>query len=418
MENELPKDFYKNNRIQLLKKVNKNSIVLVFSGNAPHRSNDTYYPFEVNRNFYYLTGIERENLVYMAVRFQDQVEEFLFVEKGDPVLEKWVGKKITPQKATEISGVKSVFYYDYLSTKVNSLFMNARINIEHIYVDFDRYSWDDPLTLGGEFYLDVHKKYPYLQCHDLSKLLIPLRYIKNSHEVSMIKKAIDITNEGIKSLMSNAEENIYEYQLEAFFDFTIKSKGAKLAFDTISASGKNATILHYVQNNQIIQNNSLILFDLGARVNNYCADISRTFPVNGKFSDRQREIYSIVLNCMKEVIKMMQPGKSMIDINKFAKDFLAKSCKNIGLIDNLEEITKYYYHSIGHSLGLNTHDVGDRDIVLQPGMVYTCEPGLYIEEEGIGIRIEDDILITENGNINLSEHIIKEIDDIENFMQK
>ncbi|MFZ7134602.1 MAG: aminopeptidase P N-terminal domain-containing protein [Eubacteriales bacterium] len=413
----LNKEFYRSNRQALMDLVKDNSIVLMFSGKAPHKSQDAYYPYEVNRNFYYLTGIERENIIYMAIKTDHEFEEFLFLEKNDPILEKWVGKKLPSEEAREISGVDSIFNDDYFRTKLNSIMANVRSNIQHVYFDFNRNAWDDPHTLSLDFYNELHSKYPYLLCKDLSKLLIQLRSIKKPQEIKTIKKAIDITNEGIKNLMMNAKDHIYEYELEAYFNFTIKSKGAGFAFDTIAASGKNATILHYIQNNNQINTNDLILFDLGASVFHYCADITRTFPVNGKFTERQKQIYDIVLSCMNKVIDHMQPGSSMGNINKLAKQLLAQGCKDIGLIDDLEDINRYYYHSIGHPLGLDTHDVGDRDVVLQPGMVYTCEPGLYIEEEGIGIRIEDDILITETGNFNLSGHIIKEVDDIENFMQ-
>lgn len=417
MHKELNEVFYINNRKSLLESIKENSMVILFSGKAHHKSNDAYFPYEIDRNFYYLTGIRRENIIYMAVKTSEKSEEFLFVEKSDPVLEKWVGKKLSSSEATNISGVESIFYDDYLKQKINSVIANVKNNIENVYLDFSRNAWDDEDAMSNTFYEEIKHIYPFLQCHDLSKNLVALRSIKKHQEIEVMKQAIDITNSGILSLMKHAKDGIYEYQLEAYFDFTVKSNGADYAFDTIAAAGKNATILHYVQNNCLISKNDLILFDLGANVDSYCADITRTFPVSGKFTDRQKVIYNIVLSCMKEVINNMKPGASMFDINNLARQLLAKGCKDIGLIDSLDDITKYYYHSIGHPLGLDTHDVGDRDIILKPGMVYTCEPGLYIEEEGIGIRIEDDILITENGNVNLSAHIIKEVDEIEAYMR-
>jgi len=189
------------------------------------------------------------------------------------------------------------------------------------------------------------------------------------------------------------------------------------AFHTIAASGVNATVLHYDTNNSQTKYGDLILFDLGCAWNHYAADISRTFPVNGKFTERQKEVYSAVLDVEKRVIETIKPGVKMSELNKLAKDMLADKCRQLGLIgDNDDDVLNYYYHSIGHALGLDTHDVGGREFVLEPGMVITIEPGLYIEAELMGIRIEDNILVTEGGYENLSAAIIKEVDDIEAFM--
>lgn len=411
-------NFFIENRKSLYSLLKNNSIVILFSGKAPHKSNDVYYDFEVNRNFYYLTGIQRENTIFMAFKTNNKIQEFLFIEKNDPVLEKWIGKKITAEEATKMSGIENIFDDDYFRIKLNSIINLISNNIETIYFDLDKYAWDDANSIGLNFSNKIQSNYPFLKIENVYKFLVQLRSIKKTEEIELIKKSIDITKDGIELIIKHAIPGIKECELEAYFDFTLKSKGVKHAFSTIAASGKNATILHYVNNDRIINNNDLILFDLGASINNYCADISRTFPINGIFTQRQKTIYNIVLSCMKIVISNMKPGVSMRDINILAKKNLAQECKKIGLINSLDEIDKYYYHSIGHPLGLDTHDVGDRDIILKPGMIYTCEPGLYIEEESIGIRIEDDILITENGNINLSEHIIKEVEEIETFFEK
>ena len=210
---------------------------------------------------------------------------------------------------------------------------------------------------------------------------------------------------------------MYEYQAESVFNYTITNNGADgNAFDTIAASGENAVILHHIENDSKVKKDNLILMDLGAQYNQYASDISRTLPVSGKFTERQKELYNIVLNTQKEVIKIMIPGTPFSKMNEIAKEFFAKELINLGLIQNEEEVAKYYYHGVGHYMGLDTHDLGSREVDLQPGMVITCEPGLYIAEENIGIRIEDDILITEKGNEVLSKAIIKEVDDIERFM--
>ena len=262
-------------------------------------------------------------------------------------------------------------------------------------------------------------KYPHLKIKNIFHNIAKLRMVKNDREVELIQKAIGITKEGILAMAKNLTPGMKEYEVEAYFDFKIKSLGASAhAFSTICAAGKNATVLHYEDNNQEAKDGDLILFDLGAEYDYYCSDISRTIPVNGKFTDRQKQIYQIVLNAMKEVEKNTKPGLTLADLNNIAKKALAKGCIEIGLIEKEEEIGKYYFHSVGHSLGLDTHDVWIVDSKLEEGAVITNEPGLYIEEEGIGIRLEDDLLVTKDGCINLSKDIPVEIEDIEALMSK
>ena len=210
-----------------------------------------------------------------------------------------------------------------------------------------------------------------------------------------------------------------EYELESYFDFHIKNNGQRTnSFKTIAAGGKNATILHYSSNNCELNDGDLVLFDLGCKTNFYCSDITRTFPVNGVFTERQKEVYNEVLNVNKKCIEFLKPGVTRKEFNNYADSLIIKACYNLGLIKEDKEYRNYYWHSIGHSLGLDTHDPCDYNKPLQEGYVITVEPGIYIEEENIGIRIEDDVLITKNGAENLSESIIKEVDDIEKFMKK
>jgi len=246
-----------------------------------------------------------------------------------------------------------------------------------------------------------------------------LRLIKSEEEIELIREAIDITDKGIKALMINSKAGMKEYELEAYFDFTLKSNGVTdYAFHTIAAGGKNATILHYHENNSELKNDELVLFDLGAQYKYYNADISRTFPVNGKFTERQKQVYNVVLRAQEAVTAIAKPGILFSVLNETAKKVLTEGCIELGLIKETSELSKYYFHGVSHYLGLDTHDVGSRDIELRPGMVFTNEPGLYIEEENIGIRIEDDILITEDGCENLSKQIIKTVEEIEEFMAK
>ncbi len=219
--------------------------------------------------------------------------------------------------------------------------------------------------------------------------------------------------------MTNAKPGMMEYEIEANFDYVLKCNGVTdYAFHTIAASGVNATVLHYSQNNTKTQEGDLILFDLGAQWNYYNADITRTFPLNGKFTERQKEIYNIVLKAMEDTMAVIRPGVPFSKLNETTRASLAEGLKGIGLIKEDSELSRYYFHGVSHYLGLDTHDVGSGEMELKPGMVLTVEPGLYIEEEKIGIRIEDDVLVTDSGYENLSKDIIKTIEDIEAFMNR
>ncbi|MTI70515.1 MAG: aminopeptidase P family protein [Firmicutes bacterium] len=409
------KDFYINKRKKILDSVDDNSIVVLFSGKAPLRSADQNYRFTPNRNFYYLTGLERENFILLISKRKNKIKETLFIEKPNKELEKWLGFKMRKDEANEISGIEDIKYVNSFNEFFNSIV--SKNDFKNLYLDLERRAFETKDTEAIKFSDKVVKRYPYLNINNLYNDLSLLRMIKSTEEIKEIQRAIAITKEGIKNLMKNSKPGIKEYQLEAYFDFTIKSLGAKEnAFNTIAASGKNATILHYEDNKGELKDNDLILFDLGVEHNYYCSDISRTFPVNGNFTKRQKDIYNLVLKAEIQTIKEAKPGLTLKELNEITKKILAEGCMKLGILNNEKEISKYYYHGVSHFLGLDTHDVGDYERKLEPGMVITVEPGLYIAEENIGIRIEDDILITEDGSKNLSENIIKTVEEIENFM--
>jgi Xaa-Pro aminopeptidase len=254
--------------------------------------------------------------------------------------------------------------------------------------------------------------------YDAHPILAKLRQIKRPVEVENIKKAIEITGRGINAMLKNARAGMYEYEIEAYFDFELKRAGVKdFAFKSIAASGKNATVLHYSENNCKAADNDLILLDVGAQYGYYSGDITRTFPVNGKFTPRQRELYDIVLGGNRLIVDTIKPGIEFKSLNIKLKEYYAAELKKIGLIENADEVSKYYYHGVSHMLGLETHDVGrHNEGLLKAGMVLTVEPGLYIAEEGIGIRIEDDVLVTENGCEVLSPDIPRTAEEIEAVM--
>lgn len=408
---------FENNRKKLIESMKENSLLILFAGSAPYRSADQVYKFTPNRNFYYLTGIDEPNVIVTILKTEKEAIETVYVEREDELMAKWVGRAISKDEASEISGIKSTKYLDEFDSTISS-YIDKR-GISKIYLDLERQSINIPSTKAQDMANTLRVKYPHLKIKNIFHNIAKLRMVKNDREVELIQKAIGITKEGILAMAKNLTPGMKEYEVEAYFDFKIKSLGASAhAFSTICAAGKNATVLHYEDNNQEAKDGDLILFDLGAEYDYYCSDISRTIPINGKFTDRQKQIYQIVLNAMKEVEKNTKPGLTLADLNNIAKKALAKGCMEIGLIEKEEEIGKYYFHSVGHSLGLDTHDVWIVDSKLEEGAVITNEPGLYIEEEGIGIRLEDDLLVTKDGCINLSKDIPVEIEDIEALMSK
>jgi Xaa-Pro aminopeptidase len=415
---------YNKRREQYLKYVDQGSVSLFFSGVAPQRSQDDNYPFSVNRNFYYLTGIDQENVVCLMIKGETSSKTFIFMDPIDPIKVLWEGAGFSFEEAAALTGIHAtdvkdiktldMFLSQLLSTSRRAVFGDLRT----AYLDLDRLSPDFADSKAQTYAKHLVSLFPFLTIKPNQNFLARLRTVKNDYEVEAIKKAIGITKVGIERLMSTLKPGQTEYEMEAEFNYVLNKNRATPAFGTIAASGKNATILHYRNNDATINDNELMLFDLGADLDHYSADISRTLPSNGKFSDRQKAVYEVVLECNKKTIEWLKPGVTMAEFNQFGKDILIKGAKKLGLIEKDEDILKYYYHSLGHYLGLDIHDVGRYSEPIPVGSIITVEPGLYIAEEGIGIRIEDDILVTEDGCVNLSKDIIKEVKDIEAFMNK
>jgi len=412
------KDTYIENKSRFMENIENNSVVLLFAGKSCKKTGDELYKFTPNRNFYYLTGIQEEEHIVVLSKLKDIVSEKLFLKDLDLDREMWNGKTLRDSEGKEISGIEDVLYMKDFNSYINRL-INGSEEI-NLYLDLDREVIDEADSIANIFAKEIKNKYPQVTIKNLSSKIAPLRMIKSEQEIAEMQKAIEITIGGVKSLMNNAKAGMKEYELEAYFEFECKTRGVKdLAFRTIAATGKNATILHYVENNSELKDGDLILFDLGAQWNLYNADITRTFPINGKFTNRQKEVYEAVLRVNKAVIEKIKPGVDSKELNTWSRDLIAEECIKLGIIKEKEEVSKYYWHSIGHSLGLDTHDLGmqGRDFTFAEGMVFTVEPGIYISEESIGIRIEDDILVTKTGCEVLTKNMIKEVNEIEEFMK-
>lgn len=407
---------FKRRRQQVFDKMEDNSVLLLFSGIEVHVSADEYAPFEANRNFFYLTGLRRDRMVLLMDKAAEKETVTLFIEEADPTKERWYGRKVTVEEAKETSKVDKVVFIDNFNAIIDR--MMTREDVYTIYFDTYRHQMEDLPDYNVVQANTFAKAYPGVRIRNAFPLIAELRMQKDQDEVEEIKKAIAITNLGLQNVLSNLKPGMKEYQVQADFEYAIKYHGADgVAFQTIAGSGSNGTMLHYDTNRETCEDQTLVLLDLGAKYQGYCADITRTYPVNGKFTKQQRDVYDVVLKANQKVAEVAKPGMTTVELNEVCKQVLAEGCIKLGLIKNADEIGKYYMHGVSHHLGIDVHDVTvDANKFLRPGAVITNEPGLYIDEWKIGIRIEDDLLITEDGCEVLSKDIIRTADEIERYM--
>lgn len=406
-------------RNKLLERMEENSIAIIFAGTSKITSEDEFFPFVVNRNFYYLTGITQENSVLFLIKTVGDNKQYLFIDPYDPVKERWTGKRINPDEAKAASGMKNVYFTNSLESILSIILDKHEYGrIRGMYVDMTPEIKIASNKYTTDFINIIKEKYGEIIVKDVYPLIMRMRMIKSEEEIENIREAIKKTNLGINSLIMNLREGKYEYELADQFEFLGREKGKdNLAFDTIIASGINATCLHYPTQDSMIKEEDLVLFDLGYRHNLYCADISRTYPVNGKFEGMQKKIYEAVLNCNKAVISYIKEGLTIKDLQEFAVNYLKNECIRMKIMSPTDDIKKYYIHNVSHHLGLDTHDAADRNLPLEAGNVITVEPGLYFPEYKIGVRIEDDVLVTHSRAEVLSSGIIKEINDIEKMFK-
>ena len=409
---------FESRRQKILDKMEKNSIAVLYSGIEHHVSADEYDLFtaQANRNFFYLTGLRRDNMVLLMDKCVEPARTMLFIEEADPLMERWYGRKVTEEEAIEISGIDDVKFIDEFESTMDMLM--TREDVYTAYFDTYRHQKADlpdyNLVKANEFRQD----YPSVTLKNLFPLVAEERMQKDDDEIKLIKDAIELTKQGLNNVMANLKPGMKEYQAQADFEYVVRRGGAEwTAFPTIAGSGANGTMLHYDTNRKTIEDGTLLLLDLGARIDGYNSDITRTYPANGKFTERQKAVYDIVLAANRKIVETAKPGMTTKDLNEVCKEVLAEGLIKLGLIKEPAEISKYYMHGVYHHLGIDVHDVTvDFNKKLRPGAVISDEPGLYIDEWGIGIRIEDDVLITEDGAVCLSEDIIRTTDEIEEYM--
>lgn len=418
--------FFTENRKKLSSLMIKNSAAIINSNDIMPSNADGTLKFVQNSDLFYLTGIQQEEtiLVLNPGNKNEEQREILFIRDYNPDLEVWEGKKLSTQLASEISGVKTV----YELSRFESALHDIMCSVNDIYLntnDHDR-SKNEVESRDIRFINHCKKYYPLHSYHRISPLVYSLRAVKSQVEIECLQKACDITGDGFIRLLKFVKPGIMEYEAEAELAHEYIKQGAGFAdYEPIIASGENACFLHYVKNDDPCNPGDVLLLDVAAGWANYNADMTRSIPVSGKFTARQKDVYNGVLRAMKGTIKEMKPGKTVRDIIMVTRDLIAKELVDLKLVKTADvkdiknksaEFKKYYPHDVSHFLGLGVHDVGEFDVPVKPGMVLTCEPGIYIREEKLGIRIENDIVITDKGNIDLMAGVPVEADEIEEIM--
>ena len=407
---------FKARREEVFNKMEANSVLILFSGIESHVSADEYAPFEANRNFFYLTGLRRDNMVLVMDKAVEEPKTFLYIEEADETVVRWTGKKVSVEEAKEVTGIEDVRFIDSFQGEISRIM--TREDVKNFYFDCYREQVSDLADYNAVKAKEFTDRYLGVTVKNLHPIIAEMRMQKDNDEIAQIREAVRVTDEGLKRVLKKLEPGKKEYQAQADFEYTIKYLGAEgPSFATIAGSGMNGTMLHYETNQETCKDGDLLLLDLGAKWQGYCSDITRTYPVNGTYTDRQKQVYNIVLKANRAVAKAAKPGMTLRELNDICKKVLAEGCIELGLIKEEKEIDKYYMHGVSHHLGIDVHDVTvASNSKLRPGAVITDEPGLYIDEWETGIRIEDDLLITEDGCEVLSEAIMRNPDEIERYM--
>ena len=411
-------EIYADRREKLIEIMPEEFLIIVPPSTSKPTSADGQYPYTPNLDLVYLTGIDQPGTWLVIHRRKgNELREDLFIDAYDETHAKWVGTVLTKEEAAKISGIANISFNSKVKKWIDRIII--RWGIENVWVDFPiaGISGGNGNRLG--FANGLISSYPHLNFNRLSGDVFRLRMVKGSEELESMKKAIDLTRKGFLRALKALKPGMLEYEFEAEILYEFMKNGQKIpAFPAIVAGGSRATCLHYVDNDKPLEDGTLVLLDFGARKDYYNADISRTFPVNGRYTARQRELVEMVIGVQEEAIRLLRPGKLHSEWNSEVKKFYTEVLMKKGIIENEEDIEKYYYHNIGHHIGLDTHDENVISDELKAGMVLTVEPGFYSEEEGIGIRIEDDVLIGEIRNTILSADIPKYPEEIETVMKK
>jgi Xaa-Pro aminopeptidase len=413
------------NRTRLKDLLRSDSLAVINANDVLPTNADGSMPFVPNTDLFYLSGIEQEQSILLVYPDADDEKhrELLFLREADPELETWEGHKLSKDEAREISGIQHVHWLSEFSR----LFHRLMCECEHVYLNSNEHKRAviEVETRESRFVADTLRRYPLHDYQRLAKLMHRLRVLKSEPEIELIRTAARITKTGFIRVLQALKPGMKEYEIEAEFAHAFIRQGARFAYNPIIASGKNACALHYISNDAVCRKGDLLLLDVAANYANYNADMTRTIPVSGKFSRRQKQVYDAVLRVLRGCTTALRPGKRWKEWQKEAEQMIEKECVDLGLL-SLQDIKrqdsekpalkKYFMHGVGHPLGLDVHDLGLVTEPIQAGWVMTVEPGIYIPEEGLAVRLENDVFVDEDKNIDLMADIPIEIGEIEELM--
>jgi Xaa-Pro aminopeptidase len=418
--------FFIQNRQRFLKRLKPNSIAIFNSNDVMPTSADGTFPFKQQTDIFYLSGIDQEEtlLVLCPDAAEDKQREILFVRETNEQIAVWEGHKYTKEEVRGISGIPTVHWTSELDTILRPLVVQS----ENIYLNSNEHLRAAVIveTRDIRFLKWCRQHFPLHHYERLAPIMQDLRAVKSPQEIDLIKEACALTEKAFRRVLGFMRPGVWEYEVEAEIVHEFMRNGSKgPAFETIVASGIDSCTLHYIKNDQRCKEGDLVLIDFGAAHANYASDVTRTVPVNGRFSKRQKEVYRAVLRIQKAAIQMLRPGTTLEQCQKEVAQLVEAELIHLGVLKRAEIkkqpkdsplYKKFFPHGTSHHLGLDVHDYGDKYRKLEPGMVLTCEPGIYIRDEAIGVRIEDDILITKKGPVNLTETIPREVEEIEALM--
>ena len=424
----LPQQLYNQNRARFIKKMKPNSIAIFPSNLNLPENGDAQYAFRPNSDILWLSGIRQEKT--MVVLYPDNPDvnarEILVLLRPNEHLEKWEGHKLRKEEATAISGIKNVQWLESFDAvlhvmmhQADTVYLNSNEN--------DRLDLSIP-RLDLTYVNEIKNRYPLHQYERAAKITRELRAIKTKEEIAVTQEAVDITEKAFRRVMQFIKPGVMEYEIEAEITHEfLRNRATRHAYGCILASGDRARTLHYVENNQACKNGELILMDFGAEYGNYCADMTRTIPVNGKFTKRQKDVYNACLAVHNYAKSILKPGISILAYTAKVNVYMEQQLIKLGLISKTDiknqdpanpAYRKYFYHGVTHHLGIDVHDVGTKHLPIKEGMLFTVEPGIYIEEEQMGIRIENNIWITKTSHIDLFKNIPITVEEIERCMKR
>ena len=424
----IDKTMFIENRKKFKNDLKPNSLAIFISNDIMPTNADGSMGFRQNSDLFYLSGVDQEEtilVIYPDVK-DGRHKEILFVRETSELIAIWEGAKLTKDQATATSGIDHVYWFSDFDKIMKPFLLQA----ETIYLNSNEHTrkYIDVETAQDRFTKILKEKYPLHKYERSAPIMHKIRAIKSTHEIDLIQQACDITEKGFRRLLSFVKPGVWEYEIEAelIHEF-IRNRSQGFAYGPIVASGKNACVLHYIENNKQCKDGDVILMDVAAEYANYASDMTRAVPVNGKFTKRQKEVYNAVLRVHRASSKLLLPGQTFEKYNKMVGDMMTEELLQLGLLKkdevknqnpNWPAFKKYFMHGNSHFLGLDVHDVGFFQEPMQAGMVFTVEPGIYIPEEGLGIRIENNFLVTTNGQMDFMKNIPIETDEIEELMNK